>query len=153
MIRKMPLPNLKKISKPSFFSGNKVHYGQRIRIYSDKEFIRVLERERERANRNRHHFSLIVLEFGLTKMDEATLRSCIGKITKRIRIIDEIGWYRPECLGIILPYTSSRGARKVSEGIVESIDFRIPISTCTIYTYPPGYDVYKQEISLFGRRS
>jgi len=141
----MTLPNLKKKSKTPYFSVNKVNYGFRKNIYSKKEFIRVLERERERANRNKHHFSLIVFELGLTKMDEATLRSCLNKISKRIRLIDEIGWYGPDCLGIILPYTSSRGARKFAESMIESIYSRIPISTCTIFTYPPGGDVDKQK--------
>ena len=141
----MTLPNLKKKSKTPYFIVNKVNYGFRKSIYSKKEFSRVLERERERANRNKHHFSLIVFELGLTKMDQATLRSCLNEISKRIRLIDEIGWYGPDCLGIILPYTSSPGALKFAESMVGSIDSTIPISTLTIFSYPPGGDVNKQK--------
>jgi hypothetical protein len=149
----MTLPKPKKKSRSHYFSVNKVNYGFRKSLYSENEFFRVLERERERANRNKHHFSLIVFELGLTKMDQATLRSCLNEISKRIRLIDEIGWYGPDCLGIILPYTSSRGARKFAESMIESIYSRNPISACTIVTYPPGGDVDKQEQPLSGRRS
>lgn len=120
---------------------DKANYGFRKSIHSEKEFFWVLERERERANRNRHQFSLIVLELELTEMNEATIRSCINKINKRMRIIDEIGSYGAECIGIILPYTSSRGARAFAEDLVDSMDSMIPISSCTICTYPPGCEV------------
>lgn len=144
----MTLPNLRKKLKTPHFSLNMANNGYKKYIYSKKEFSQVLEHERQRANRNKHRFSLIVLELGSAKIDEAIPHRFINKITNRLRIIDEIGWYGSERVGIILPYTSSPGAHAFAESLRDVMDSSIPISICTICTYPPGCDVDKQELPI-----
>jgi hypothetical protein len=133
---KMPWVNLlkkfgnRRISQ--FFDNN----GQKKSIYSEKMFFEVIERERERANRNDHHFSLIVLDLDLSSTDYDTTRFFLEKIIRRVRVIDEIGWYGPKRIGIILPYTDADGAQEFSDSLDNLFDSSMPVSICTIDTYP-----------------
>lgn len=142
-------PNLiKKFKNPSF-AVNKKNEGYIKRIHSQKEFVRVIERERERANRNKHHFSLIILELGLKDLKKDKTNIFISKIGKRIRIIDEIGWYGQNRVGVILPYTSSNGAREFIESLGDLMDSLIPAPIFTICTYPPGCNLDNQTQPIF----
>lgn len=137
--------NIKKRINMSYFSTDLGHNGIPAPIYAEKEFHRVLERERERANRNNHQFSLIVFDFELPVIDQAKTRIFLKKIIRRLRIIDEIGWYGAKRIGIILPYTSKKGARQLTESLSDIIDSSIQISTCTICTYPERCDADKNK--------
>ena len=57
------------------------------------------------------------------------------KILRRVRRIDEIGWYDQNRIGIILPYTSAQGAQKFAESLSNSIS--LPVEECllNVYTY------------------
>ena len=137
---KMPLLNrLKNFGRKHnslAFNNN----GHKKSVYSEKMFFEVIERERERANRNDHHFSLIVLDLDLPRTDYDTTRPFLEKIIRRVRVIDEIGWYGPKRIGIILPYTDANGAQEFSNSLDDLFKSNTPISLCTIYTYPSeGY--------------
>ncbi len=87
------------------------------------DFRTALMRERARADRNEEEFSVLLLEG-----DERL----IEKLTKRMRTIDEIGWFDKRQIGVILPDTSASGAMKVANDIR-----RMPsLPTVTVYTYP-----------------
>jgi hypothetical protein len=55
-------------------------------------------------------------------------------VVRRIREIDLIGWFDPKSIGLILPYTSSAGARKLVDDIQPMMAPSPP--TFRIYTYP-----------------
>jgi hypothetical protein len=105
-------------------------------ICSEKEFFVIIERERERANRNNHKFSLILLDLRLSGEDQKATMLFLKKIIRRIRKIDEIGWYAPRRLGIVLPYTPSEGAQEFADSISALPDSASTVASCTIYTYP-----------------
>jgi PleD family two-component response regulator len=137
---KMPWLALKKKLNSSYFTMHSRTDDRIVDMYSRRYFSKVLERERARANRYNHQFSLVVLEFRLHKIEKDKIRKVLKQITERLRIIDEIGWYGPNCIGIILPYTSKKGASQLIKSLSELVDSQISIPTCTICTYPPGSD-------------
>ena len=100
---------------------------------SREDFHRALAQERARADRTEHQFSVVLLHGdGLQRARAA--EDLINKIPNRIRVIDQIGWFDDRRIGLILPHTSSSGARKL-------VDRIRPLSTTslsffTIYTYP-----------------
>jgi hypothetical protein len=104
-------------------------------IHSEEEFRRIIDRERARADRTDHQFSLIVLDLGFTNGNHHTNRRLLQKIISRMRRIDEIGWYNQNRIGIILPYTSERGAQRFSESLWQLFDPSMAECIFNVYTY------------------
>ena len=104
-------------------------------IHSEEEFRSIIERERARADRTDHQFSLIVLDLGSSDENHHTTHHMLQKIFRRVRRIDEIGWYDQNRIGVILPYTSAQGAQKFAESLCNS--FNPPMGECflNVYTY------------------
>ena len=64
-------------------------------VLSENEFLAALEKERERTNRNKHQFSLILVDLGKTSAEEPNgTREIISKIHIRLRRVDEIRRFR-----------------------------------------------------------
>ena len=105
-------------------------------INSRKEFFKVIEHERERANRNDHQISLVVFNLDSFPDNGKERKQLIYNILKKKRKIDEIGWYRKHCVGVTLPYTSSHGAREFSVRLSRTLNFIMPDSFCHVFTYP-----------------
>ena len=105
-------------------------------INSRKEFYKVIEQERERANRNNHQISLLVFNLDSFPDNGKERKQLIDNIIKKKRKIDVIGWYKKHRLGVILPYTSSHGARKFSVRLSRTLNFIMPDSFCHVFTYP-----------------
>ena len=105
-------------------------------ICSEQDFRRILELERERAERSRHKFSLVLLGTKEININNRGIGNTIKKIIRRMRKIDQIGWYDSECIAILLPYTPFQGACELAESICNSLDVTMLESACTIYIYP-----------------
>ncbi len=104
-------------------------------IYSEEEFRRIIEKERARADRTDHQFSLILLDLGFTNGNHNKNGHQLQKIFSRMRRIDEVGWYDPQRIGIILPYTSERGAQRFAESLCELMDPSLAGCIFNVYTY------------------
>ena len=129
----MPLFKLTKISKNFLNALKKRESGE---LYSKEEFKNIIEKERARADRNNHILSLVIFDMGASGPKNSTTIQLIENIWGRIRFIDEVGWYNNQRIGMILPYTSNKGATKLAENICESLNESIPKPVCTVYTYP-----------------
>ena len=105
-------------------------------VKSQKDFYKVIEHERERANRNNHKVSLVVFNLESFPNDGKERKQLLKNILQEKRRIDEIGWYKKDRVGVILPYTSSRGARKFSVRLSGTLNFIMPDSFCHLFTYP-----------------
>ena len=105
-------------------------------INSRKEFYKIIDRERERANRNNHKVSLLVFNLESFPDNGRERKLLIKNIIKEKRKVDEFGWYDKHSIGVILPYTSSRGAREFSVRLSRTLNFIMPDSFCFLYTYP-----------------
>ena len=105
-------------------------------INSRKEFFKIIDHERERANRNNHQVSLVVFNLDSFPDDGKERKQLIKNIITGKRKIDELGWYKKHSVGVILPYTSSHGARKFSVRLSRTLNFIMPDSFCHLFTYP-----------------
>jgi hypothetical protein len=105
-------------------------------INSRKEFYKIIEHERERANRNNHQVSLVVFNLDSFPDNGKERKQLIKNIIKEKRKIDELGWYQKHRVGVILPYTPSHGARKFSVRLSRTLNFIMPDSFCYLFTYP-----------------
>jgi hypothetical protein len=114
------------------------------KLYSEAEFRRIIERERARADRTDHQFSLIVIDLGFSDEKHHTTKGILENIFNRVRKIDEIGWYGRNRIGIILPYTSAQGALKFAENLCGLCS--LPIAECLLNVYT--YDADKISKSL-----
>ena len=120
------------------------------KLFDEDEFRSMIERERARADRADHQFSLIVLDLEFPDENHHTTHHMLQKIFRRMRRIDEIGWYDQNRIGIILPYTSAQGAQKFADSLCNS--FSPPMGECflNVYTYDSdqtGTNELNQDIS------
>ena len=106
------------------------------KICSEVEFRNAINLERGRANRDNHHFSVIVFDMAKSEGDLLPIDGLVGKIVERVRRIDLIGWYDNHRIGIVLPYTSDKGARKIVNDIYHSLSDSMQLPGCAVYAYP-----------------
>ena len=125
-----------KLTKKSINFVNALTKRESGELYSKEEFKPIIEKERARADRDDHEFSLVIFDMGSSHLKNNTIGHLIRKIKERVRCIDETGWYDDQQIGMILPYTSNKGATKLAENICESLDDSIPQPVCKVYTYP-----------------
>ena len=127
---------LSKLTKKSKHFLNALKKRESGELYPKEEFKSIIEKERARADRDNHKLSLVIFDIGSSDPKNNTIVHLIRRINDRVRCIDEIGWYDDQKIGMILPYTSNKGATKLAENICESLDESIPKPVCTVYTYP-----------------
>lgn len=106
------------------------------KICSEEEFIRIIENERARAERNDHCFSLILFDTAAIGLKPRTIGPFAQKIRHRIRQVDQIGWYDHQRIGLILPYTSNIGACQLAAYICSDVEMSFSPSICHVNTYP-----------------
>jgi len=107
-------------------------------IPSPEEFSRILERERERSDRSGQGFSLVVFEYGANNLHTDSMRilkDCI--LSRKVRAIDEVGWFNEGAIATLLACTSPDGARAFAEDVVANLPpAGIDAPICRVYTYP-----------------
>jgi hypothetical protein len=104
-------------------------------IYSVAEFRRIIDRERARADRTDHQFSMIVLDLGPNNGNPNSNGQLLRKVYSRLRRIDELGWYDNRRIGIILPYTSEKGAQAFAESLCQLMDPATAECVFNLFTY------------------
>lgn len=104
---------------------------------STDEFREKLKIERSRTHRNSHEFSLVLLKIEPLQLNQEKTEKLIRQIHSRMRDIDNIGWYDTHNIGIILPYTSSEGAKGFMSNIFHAVNGLKDDTEYTLYTYPP----------------
>jgi len=116
-------------------------------IHSVEDFDKIIKRERKRADRDKHQFSLVVFDMGPAEANFAAAKRIVRQIARRARNVDEIGWYDKLRIGVVMPYTHSKGAWELADSICQSISTTMPPPACAVYTYPSG-DVSGSGISI-----
>lgn len=92
-------------------------------IASEREFARVLQRERDRADRTHGVFTLVTLELDERQRSDAPwCRTLGGTVRARLRSTDEVGWLPNSRLGISLPHTPVNGAWSLVEALREKLE-------------------------------
>ena len=100
-----------------------------------ESMTRLIVRERDRADRNGHEFSLILFQIDVSpnaSIGESVLNQAVGS---RIRTIDEIGRFDGQ-LCALLPYTGSDGAWTVARDVAKDVEAHSVVVSCLVHTYP-----------------
>ena len=101
-------------------------------ICSQEEFHSILVREKARADRNGHGFSLVAIE--ASNMENSS--SLTERLQQLIRTTDEIGWFDHNTLGVFLYNTSALGAWQFANNSRKKTGDCFSISKCSVYSYP-----------------
>jgi len=106
-------------------------------IHSIEAFRDILERERARAERTGHEFSVVVFD---ARRQNGTAIACLKDLARtlasRVRTSDEVGWFSDRSIGIALPATSAEGAWKFADDVTTRADSTTVSLDRTVYTYP-----------------
>ncbi len=112
-------------------------------------FRKVIDRERDRANRTGEIFSLVVVVLPEQTKRQKALATLGDTLSSRVRSIDAVGWLDQQHVGILLPETNSAGARKFAGKIDQDLHPAQFLLNYEIFTYPSDYLTDPQKISLY----
>jgi hypothetical protein len=104
-------------------------------IFSQEEFHSILIREKARADRNGHGFSLVAIEVD----QQADIDFFVKNFQKKIRKSDEIGWFDYNTLGILLYNTTALGAWQFVNKNKIGIDDGSGVFKWLVYSYPTDW--------------
>ena len=105
-------------------------------IYSPETFRQILERERIRADRYGGGFSLLAFDVGNKQREDDRVHRLAQVVANRLRTCDEVGWLDEQRLGVVLPGTPPKGARKLADDVCHAIAGSMPAPASKVYTYP-----------------
>lgn len=94
----------------------------------------LLKRERARTDRTGLPFSQILFE--CKRLNHALTDHIMRVIYSRVRFTDEVRWLNNSTIAIVLPDTSSEGARALANSILGIVETDDCFLNCKIYTYP-----------------
>lgn len=103
-------------------------------IYSVEQFQAALEREKARAERNGHSVCLVTIQSGRHPARERPRLEEV--LRRRLRIMDEAGWFDRSRIGVLMPYTSAQGAWHMVGDVCRLMQGMLSPSDCRVYTYP-----------------
>jgi hypothetical protein len=115
-----------------FFLEEQTEENSVVEICSKEEFHDILVREKARADRNGHGFSLVTYEVPDVKVSP----SLVAQLKQRIRTTDEIGWFDHNTLGVFLYNTPAMGAWQFVNNSSEKRDDLFSARKCSVYSYP-----------------
>lgn len=103
-------------------------------LSSPHEFARVLERERARADRNGHGFSLVTFDGGGRRRGfEGQLKQALRG---RLRLTDQLGWFDGQRIGVLLFNTGREDAWDYANRVREAMTVGEHGPLCSVHTYP-----------------
>jgi lipopolysaccharide/colanic/teichoic acid biosynthesis glycosyltransferase len=118
--------------------------GYDMHIYDAKEFKRILERERARADRTAREFSLVV--FDMSALGGADFAFMVQLLHKRTRLTDILGWLDAKHLAVMLFETALAGAKAFAASVAGSLGHNTHSNYISIYTHPTGMSVTEKEL-------
>jgi lipopolysaccharide/colanic/teichoic acid biosynthesis glycosyltransferase/GGDEF domain-containing protein len=102
------------------------------------EFHALILRERARADRNGHRFSLLVFRLTGDPKRRQAERQLVRLLNERLRDTDEMGWYDARHVAAILPYVLKENAARIAENLCRNV-FGVDEPIYTVYTYPESW--------------
>lgn len=111
-------------------------------------FRKIIDRERERANRSGKVFSLVVFELPDTSEKQKALFHLADDLSPRMRATDAAGWLDPQHVGILLPETDFGGAHIFANKVCQEILPAQLILNYEIFTYPSDKLTNPEETAL-----
>ncbi|MBU0481709.1 MAG: sugar transferase [Proteobacteria bacterium] len=109
-------------------------------LYGEKEFAHILARERARADRSTHRFSLVTFATRHEKLGGKAETHLLIELNNRMRATDEAGWLLPNKIGVILHNSNAHSAWNFAKYIQMSLLANGIQLLCEVYSYPPPQD-------------
>ncbi|HDL18292.1 MAG TPA: hypothetical protein ENH29_04505, partial [Bacteroidetes bacterium] len=106
-------------------------------VLTPRQLRSVIERERSRADRNGHVFSLIIFYVRENKNVEHLIDEFITSLTGRLRETDVPGWFNQLSLAVFLPDTAAEGAKRLATSICRELPCKEV--SYKIFTYPDDW--------------
>jgi lipopolysaccharide/colanic/teichoic acid biosynthesis glycosyltransferase len=103
-------------------------------IYPVEQFTAALEREQARADRNGHRIAVALIP--VRASGGAPTVRLLEVLRDRLRVTDEAGWYDEAQVGVLMPYTSCRGAWHMLADLCRLMQGELSLSDCRVYLYP-----------------
>ena len=110
----------------------------------------LINRERARADRSGSEFSLVVYPLEEGGKSRRPLRTLEGALRRRVRSIDEIGWFQEGVVAVLLPATGLKGAQRFAESFAHSLNGRGQVLPFSVFSYPSCW--YQQGVRSWDRR-
>ena len=111
-----------------------------MRIREDKnDFQRMVNRERARADRMGHHFSVIFFDVLKSTKSTCDMETIAELIRKRIRVYDDICSVDGSRIAVLLPYTGYAQAGSVANNIIATITPGEASLKYSILSYPDNW--------------
>lgn len=109
-------------------------------IIEDKNgFLDVVERERARADRMGHQFSIIVFQVQDLKKHPFGRAAVLGRIQSRVRLYDDIGCLDGSRISVLMPYAGFEQAKSIAEKIrAAAMPGGTPLEY-SVLTYPSSW--------------
>lgn len=86
------------------------------RVFHERSIFRKLvQLERDRAHRGNQQFSVILINVSQEK--KLMVTELMHHISRRVRRIDQVGWYDQFHIGVLLPSTSPDAAHRIAKDI------------------------------------
>lgn len=123
---------LSRLGKYLGITGNGPRYG----LMGPAEFARLLEIERERADRGNTVFSLLTFTAENEALRDATYARLVQILRGRLRNTDQAGWLDEHRIGAVLPIANAAGACSVADDVCAQFSDSVPAPLCTVLTYP-----------------
>ncbi|HUT62548.1 MAG TPA: sugar transferase [Anaerolineae bacterium] len=105
--------------------------------YSCKQFNELLKQERLRSDRSNHIFTLLLFNIGIQKKNTPLIRNLSEILASRVRFSDDVGFFDDHKIAVLLPDTSTQGARMLADKLSKEIGIYVPSLQYEMYTYPP----------------
>lgn len=105
-------------------------------ILDRNQLRRVLTQERARTDRTGRPFSLLTFTSIERPASVDDFRPLLKALRRRLRCTDELGFFAPDCLGVVLPETPAVGAWKVADDVLATESWKARPTRCEVYTYP-----------------
>ena len=105
--------------------------------YSRKHFNELLKQERLRSDRSNHTFTLLLFNIGIQKKNTPLIRNLSEILASRVRFSDDVGFFDDQKIAVLLPDTSTQGARMLADKLSKEIGIYVPSLQYEMYTYPP----------------
>lgn len=86
-------------------------------IHERDRFHELINLERDRVHRNDQQFSLLLIRVNGKDNAKARILKIVQYVSKRVRKIDQFGWYDDNHLGVLLPNTTHTGAQVFANDI------------------------------------
>ena len=86
------------------------------RVFHERSiFKELVQLERDRAHRGNQQFSMILIN--VSQEEKLVVTELVHQISKRVRRIDQVGWYDPFHIGVLLPSTPPDAAHRIAKDI------------------------------------